>query len=394
MNITKNTIFDCAATAEQGCEEFLAQELKERFKVEGKLGENWVNFSAAPAQIGEIMYSSQNTKRLMIVLLEGKFSEVEELDEQAGKISDEKLVFLGEMIKGKTARVLCDRTGAHDFNSVEAEHVVSTALKEKLKGKGFEFNLSLNKPSIILYMRIIDDSYILGIDCAGREISKRQHLVFNNANAIKGTTGFAALLYAGYKPGMIVLDPFALSGNIALEAALFESGTSLNYYTKKFTLLEIEEFRPFVEEAMKKADGKIKGPFTKSKILSCDSQFNNVAAQKKNAKIAGVEKYISFSRTDIENLDIKTITEEVEIVCSKPIEPSGHVSEEKVRKIYAKLFENLKFITKKNTSFVFVLRNPELLEEEAEKQNYEVLERKQVWQGQQPYFFVKMKRRD
>ncbi len=168
----------------------------------------------------------------------------------------------------------------------------------------------------------------------------------------------------------------------------------LNYYTKKITLLEIEDFKPFVEESMKKADSKIKAPYTKPRIISSDSQFNNVSAQKKNAKIAGIDKYLAFSRTDIENLDIKTIQEESEIICSRIIEPSSHFAEDKARRIYTKLFENLKFITKKTTSFVFVLRNPEMMEEEAEKQNYEVLERKQVWQGQQPYFFVKMKRKE
>jgi 23S rRNA G2445 N2-methylase RlmL len=193
---------------------------------------------------------------------------------------------------------------------------------------------------------------------------------------------------------MLLLDPFSLSGNIVIEAALLESGLPINYYTKKFTLLDLPEFKPIVEDVIKKTDSKVKGQFSKPRILSADSLFNNVAAQKKNAKIAGVEKYISFSRTDIEDLDIKTIEEEADVICSRIVEPSSHFAEDRARRIYEKLFKNLKFITKMKTSFVFVLRNPELLEEEAEKQGYELVGRKQVWQGQQPFFFVKIKRKD
>ncbi|MGV8161838.1 MAG: THUMP domain-containing protein [Candidatus Nanoarchaeia archaeon] len=390
----KETIFDASATTEQGCEEFLQQELKERFKIQGEIGENWVNFKATPVQIAEVMYSSQATKRLVLKILEGTFHEIDELGDQLRKISDEQLDFLSGILKEKTTRVVCDRTGGHDFNSLEAEHITSATFKEMFSNKGKEFKISLDKPNIIIYLRIFDDKYVLGIDCAGRELSKRQHLVFNNANAIKGTTSFAALLYAGYKPGMLLLDPFSLSGNVSIEAALIESGMSLNYYTKKFTLLELDEFRPIVEEVMKKADAKIKAPYSKPRIISSDALFNNVAAQKKNAKIAGIDKYIAFSRTDIENIDIKTFEEEIDVICSRVIESSSHFAEDKARRIYVKLFENLKFITKKKTSFVFVLRNPELLEEETEKQGYELEGRKQVWQGQQPYFLVKMKRKE
>ncbi len=220
MDINKDTILECAATTEQGCEEFLFQELKERFGLQGETGENWVSFKATPLQLSEVMYSSQMTRRLVLKLTEGTFQAVEELDEQLRVIPEDKIEFLGNLFKGKTSRIVCDRTGGHDFNSLEAEQVTSAALKETLNGKGFEFRISLDKPNIILYLRIMDDKYILGVDCAGRELSKRQHLVFNNANSIKGTTGFAALLYAGYKPGMMLLDPFSLSGNITIQAAL------------------------------------------------------------------------------------------------------------------------------------------------------------------------------
>ncbi len=398
MEIKKDAIFDVAVTCESGCEGLLKQELEQRFKVEStSLGENWVNFKATPEVIAQVMYSSQAAKRVAIILSTGTFEKINYFEKILSTIKKDKLDLLAFFLKDRTFRVACERTGTHTFNSMEAEQTVSAAIKEVLKkygtdGKEIEAKLNLSHPDVHIYLRIIDDKYVIGIDCAGRDLSKRQHLVFSNAIATKGTIGFCALLFAGYKPGQLILDPFALSGNIMLEAALYESATPVNYYMKHFTLLEIPEFKPFVEDVIKKVDAKIKQPPSKPDIICSDASFNNISAQKKNAKIAGIDKFIACSRTDIEDIDIKTFDSAVDVVCSRVIEPSANVPENKVRKIYEILFKNMMFITKKKSVFVFMLRNTELLEDVAVKEGYVIDDKVQVFQGQQAFWFVKLKR--
>jgi len=388
--ITNDQIFAVAVTTEQGCEEFLKLELEQRFKIISEVRENWVKFNSTLKQLVEVMYSSQLAKRVVLELDEGKFTDIDDFQTKTKmKIDSSELLF--KMLKSRSFRVMCDRSGSHEFNSVEVDFRITESIRELMKNKKEEAQINLSAPDVIVYVRIMGDKYLLGIDCAGRELSKRQHLVFQNPNAIKGTVAFAALLFAGYKPGQLMLDPFSLSGNVVLEAAIFESGTALNYYTKKFTLMELPEFRSIVDETMKKVDSKIKGPPSKPNIISSDALFNNVSAQKKNAKIAGVEKFIAYSRTDIQDLDIKTFDDRLDVVCTRIIESSSHFPESKARVIYEKMFKNLKYIVKKNAPIVFILRNPELLEAVAKEEGYEELGIKQVWQGQQPFFIVKFK---
>lgn len=383
----KNKLFRIGITSEQGCEEFLREELEERFKVKSDIGENWVISDASAEKVVEIMYISQGARRIVFLISEGEFSDLEDIDSKIRKdmLSSEIVDFLKE----RTTRIVCDRMGGQEFNSMDAEQTIMHSLKEIMSQKGREVKVSLNSPQAIFYLRIVDSKYMFGFDCAGRELSKRQHLVFNNPNAIKGTVGFSALLYGEYKPGMLLLDPCSLSGNIAIEAALLQSGISHNFYTKKFTLLQMDDFKDIVEEVIKKTDLKIKSPLPKPDILSIDSSFNNISAQKRNAKIAGVDKFISFSRTDVKDLDIKTFDDRIDLVCSRLPEASNHFSEHQARAIYSSLFKNLKFIIKKKAKLVFVVRNPEVLEEEAEKEGYKEEDMKQVWQGQQGYFMVK-----
>jgi 23S rRNA G2445 N2-methylase RlmL len=389
----KNSTYMIGITTEDGCEEFLREELQDRFKIESAIGENWATFKTSLENTAEIMYLAQSAKRIIFVISEGAFTSIDDLDEKISKgiASSSEIISL---FKGKTLRIQCERTGSHDFNSLDVEQTLMHSFKEIMLKAGTEVQVSLNNPQVIYYLRISNDKYIFGIDIAGRELSKRQHLVFNNPNAIKGTIGFCALLYGEYKKGQLFLDPCSLSGNIAIEAALLESGISLNYYNKNFTLLQVEEFRSIIEETIKKADNKIKSPPSRQDILSVDSSFNNVSAQKKNAKIAGVEKFISFSRTDVKDLDIKTYDDRIDIICSKLPEPSNHFAENQARTIYSTLFKNLKFIIKKDAKIVFIVRNPQVLEEEAEKEGFVEEDLKQVWQGQQGYFFVKFKTDD
>lgn len=383
----KKGIFRTGITSEEGCEEFLREELEQRFKIQGTLGENWVLLDASSEKIAEIMYLSQAAKRIVFLVSEGEFSD---LDDLSMKIREKlEATEIINLAIGKTTRVVCDRIGSQDFNSMDAEQEVMHSIKEIMSERKQELKVSLNSPQVIFYLRIVRDKYLFGLDCAGRELSKRQHLVFNNPNAIKGTIGFSALLYGEYKPGQLLLDPCSLSGNIAIEAALFESGVSPNYYTKKFTLLELDYFKEIVDAVIKKADSRIKAQPSSPDIVSVDSSFNNVSAQKKNAKIAGVEKFISFSRTDVKDIDIKTFNDRIDLVCSRVPEASNHFSESQARSIYSILFRNLKYVIKKKAKLVFIVRNPEILEEEAEKEGYKEEDLKQVWQGQQGYFLVK-----
>jgi tRNA (guanine6-N2)-methyltransferase len=380
-------LLNIGVTTEPGCEEFLRQEIEQRFKTPCETGENWAILEAEIGKLAEIMYFSQTAKRIVLLIAEGSFTDLDELDNQIKtKLVETNIL---DLLKEKTTRIVCDRSGNQDFNSMDAEQTIMATLKEVMQQKNMEIKVSLNSPQIIFYLRIVDDRYLFGLDCAGRELSKRQHLVFNNPNAIKGTVGFSALLYGEYKPGQLILDPCSLSGNIAIEAALYESSTPLNFYTKKFTLLDIDEFRGEVEEVLKKADAKIKLPPSKPNIISADSSFNNISAQKKNAKIAGIEKSIAFSRTDIKDLDIKSFDDRIDLVCSRVPEPSNHFSESQSRMIYSQLFKNMKYIIKKKAKIVFIVRNPEILEQEAEKEGYKEEDLKQIWQGQQGYFMVR-----
>jgi len=376
-----------AIVCEAGCSEFAAKELEKKYGIKDcTLSESYVMFDADLDTLVKITYSSQSAKRVLIVIANGIIDKkIEELEKDISeKVTQQQL---NDLLNNQSFRINCERTGEHDFTSVDAEQTTGIELEKKVEGKE---PVNLKNPDIYLYMNIQGKEYILGIDLAGRDLSKREYRLFSHPGSIKGTLAFALLMFSGYDKKNIIVDAFSLSGEIPIEAALFESNTPVNFYDKTMAL---EKAKLFSNIDVKKIIGDMDKKITKAKgnslIKSFDVSFRNISAQKKNAKIAGVEKHISFSRTDSHSVDLK-LNEKIDILCSKIIEPSKNINEKSVVRIYEEFFRNISAALKKKAVVTFIVRDPKLLLEESEKQGFKLVNKRTVFQGKQKFLFVKL----
>jgi 23S rRNA G2445 N2-methylase RlmL len=102
----------------------------------------------------------------------------------------------------------------------------------------------------------------------------------------------------------------------------------------------------------KKNKDKVKG-----KIVLSSPRMSDVRAAQKNAKIAGVEKLIDFTRQDVEWLDIKFKKGSVDCIVSNIPCPSGNMSESDIKRIYDDLFYQIKYVLSKKGRAVFLGKN-------------------------------------
>jgi 23S rRNA G2445 N2-methylase RlmL len=372
---------------EKNCEALCAKELKSRFNLKSVPAVGFVDFSASQEDALRVAYFSQSATRLLFKIGNGSFKDLDDLLSKISvdlKNNDSWSSFLSSTFKSS-----CSRSGAHDFNSVIVEQEVSAVLKKELDLRGLSSVPDYKSKELIFFILIDDENYLFGIDFAGKDLSKRHYLIFNNPAAIKGTVAFNLLLFSDFKPGMVLLDPFALAGVIPVEAAIYEKGSSVNMFSKDFAFpLKLKEKN---EILLKKFDSELVD-VKFNNVFSCDSSFPNIAAQKKNSRIAGVEKNISFARVDISNLDIKNFSREIDVVCSRILEASKNVPESKVVRVYNDFFSAAKEFLSKKGSINVIVRVPELLEEIALKHKFKVVEKLETAQGQQSFFFVKFKK--
>ena len=160
-------------------------------------------------------------------------------------------------------------------------------------GEQISRKVNLDAPDKTVFFQVGTQA-LCGIDVAG-DLSKRYYRVFSNAHSVKGTLA-ACIVYAFELSGG-VLDPFGNTGEIAIEAAMRSTKMSPLKYRKHepVRVLEDERKAAFVDNPHEPA----------FPVWCFDPKLANLRTAKKNAKLAGVEKDMSFSKLDTEWMDVK-----------------------------------------------------------------------------------------
>lgn len=226
-------------------------------------------------------------------------------------ISKESLKFSKELESPIAVR--CSRFGNHEFHSSDVEKAVGKALFES----GLKVNL--REPRTTFVVDIVNNECFLGVLKASG-LNKREYRIKATSQSVNATIGYALVRLSGWKKGKTLLDPFSKDGTIAIEAASFEYKLPLKY-----------------EKSME----------SKNQLIFCfDPMLNNVNNSETNAKLAGVNKAIKFSRYDIEWLDTRFGKNEIDYIIG--ILP--HYSAERKKdmdKLYTGLFYQAEFILSK-----------------------------------------------
>ena len=284
----------------------------------------------------------------------------------------------------KVFRVECTRLGTHDFKSTDAE---TKAIGMILKKYGKNVKFDLREHEIMFFIYIAGSKCYFGVDFAGFELNKRGYKIFLHQSSLRGTIAYSLVRESGFGKKDAMLDPFSRDGIIAIEAAFYSLDFPHNYFKKdRFAFTKLKLGIDY-EKFFKSADKKIKK--NNLDIYAFDHLFKYVDYSKKNAKIAGVDKSINFSRIDLEWLDIKFKKESVDrIATSLPSSKNANLE-----KIYKEFFYQAEYILKKDGRIALIARMPDLAIKHAESNNFEVIRQKEVWSGEQAMKMLLLKKK-
>ncbi len=364
------------AIVSKGMEEITAAEIEELINSKPKCGECSVTFEFDEFEkLCILSYKSQAAERYACLLGAFKSGKIlEELQKMA-----EKCIGKGLMKNVKKFKVECARTGKHDFRSVDIESSLSKLLgkKIKLKDKGNE---------IIFLVHIVNDQCRFGIDFSGFDMQKRNYKIFLHPNSLRGTIAYALAKLSGFRKDEILLEPFARDGTVAIESALYACNFPVNYYRKErlaFRNLEVGIDYDKFFEGMEKEITKSKG-----KIFAYDYQFKFVDFSRKNAKMAGIDKEINFSRVELGWLDIKFREKSIDrIATNLPSSKSANLEG-----IYEEFFYQCEYILKDEGRIAVIARIPELALKYAGRHNFKAEKEVELFSGEQPFKIIIFKK--
>ncbi len=272
---------------------------------------------------------------------------------------------------GDSFVVDCERSGSHDFNSLDFATEANMVVSEISGNK----SISFRSPILRFFCCISGETGYFGVDVAGFDLGKREYRIFGHASDLKASAAYSLVRLSGFTPESGLLDPFCRSGAIAIEAALFASAFPVNYYRKdSFSFCRL---KPFSKVNFEKLFGDFDRKIRKEKlhVFNYSPSVSHMASSEKNAKIAGVNRLISFSRVDIEWLELKFEKETVDSIVSFPPSLSRNVDAPKIKKLYSEFFYQSNLILSKKGKIALAASDAEALEEAAASRSF-VLESK------------------
>ncbi|MEM4264109.1 MAG: hypothetical protein QW666_04435 [Candidatus Woesearchaeota archaeon] len=355
------------AQTNKGIEDISTLEIKEIINSDSQAKEGFVIFEFNDFKdLFKLSYSAQSLSRVLYLL--GKFNK--------NKLEEISNLDLKEWLEGKTFAVACE----------QAE------LRAEI-GKHIPGKVNLSKPDITFFAILDKDDMYLCIDFSG-DISKRQYRIFMGSETLKSGNAYALLRIAGYDAKKKLIDPFCRAGTIAIEAALYACRLSPNFFNKhdfpfvhfiKFSNIDFEKFFITID--------KQSNLDRETGIFAIDRTFNNVQAAKKNAKIAGIIKKIDFSKTELEDLELKFNENSIDLVITEPIQPSKAIPDKIIDKIYKELFYQADFILKEKGAVALIVKSGvEQLKKWASEYKFKCVSERKIMQGKETWIILKIER--
>lgn len=364
------------AITNPGIEDISASEISELTGAKCKVRESCVEFEFSDFKsIFTVCYRAQSVRKVLLLLSDFEIKGIECIRKMLAGIN------ISEWIGPESSFVVRSIISGSSLISQEVEAMTGEFILDKIKSR-----VDLKSPSSTFFVFIEGRMCYLGIDFSGEDLGKRDYRIFTGAEPLKPTVAYSLLRIASYSKEKVLLDPFCRSGTITIEAALFASAFSPNFFRKdrflfkKLKKFESFDFSKFFESLDSKAD-----PSANLKITAAGQNFSEISSSKKNAGIAGILKCITFSRKDPEWLDVRFRKKSVDIIASFP-PISGRVhAKEKIEKIHDTLFYQADYILKDSGIVALLLKDTDSAEKAAAKYRMKAVSTRTIMQGQDSY---------
>lgn len=367
---------------EKGIERVCSREIKELLGTrKTDVFPTIVEFSATKKELCRLLYLSQSASRILVLL--HKFAVPDELQKLKKHLVIAARKAAPCLKATRTIRVDCVREGEHSFNAMDVEAEYGASLLESAGASGI--CASMKNPEKVFYVHITGSEGYAGIDITRSDLSKREYKLFTSSGTIKGNLAYSLIRLSGFSRKMLLLDPFCGSGTIAIEAAMYISKMSPRHYQKTFSK-EYTDNRIFCQ--LDKLTS-----IRSSAVLAMDKELRHIKSCQKNAKVAGVDKAIQFSRCDVEWVDTKLSRSSVDRIVTNPPQESKNTDLKELEKTYNEFFYQAKYVLKPAGSICVLCVKTDMIKSIAEKNSFKAVNIHEIYSGKQKYHAIIFRQR-
>ena len=363
-------------TSNAGLEDITSQEIE---KINGRI----INIFRARVFVESDLnfvfranYLMRSAHKIILVLLEQKG--VNSLDDAYTLVYNFPIEdFIGV---DQTFAVRFERTGEHEFTSLDLNAKVGAAIIDRFKSvKNQRIHVNLSEPEVEFIGWLNDDYFIFGINTSGESLHKRRYRQAKHVAPLKSTIAYSLLQLSKWPENMeqILVDPMCGSGTILIEAAHLAKDIPPGFFREdyKYNSLRFLDFNyldELKEEVNKKIQWNRKVPLYGVEI---NEKFYKGALE--NIKFAKVEDTIKIYNGDATKIR-SILNGEPEIMIVNPPYGIRLGVRLKVEKLYEKFMEE---ISKIDSLHRVVIMTADKTMEDIGKKYFELKEKRTVLYG-------------
>lgn len=283
-----------------GLEAPLAEELRS-FGAEDVAAENGrVLFSGNEDMLARANIRSRYAERICVVVGSFEARTFDQLFEQTKLFPWERWIGKDDNFPVKGHSLNSDLHSVSDCQAIVKKAVVEE-LKSKYRVSWFDETGSTYQ----IVFSILKNRVTLMLDTTGTGLHKRGYRPAINAAPIKETLAAALCNFARLRPYHTLYDPMCGSGTIAIEGALLANnvapGKARSFTAEKWAQVPRRIWSDEREAAI--ADERPSDGF---RCFASDIDGRSVELASGNARRAGMDKYITFSKADIRDFSPQT----------------------------------------------------------------------------------------
>jgi len=293
-----------------GTESILAHEIRSLGYETREITDGRVTFEGDFEAISLANVNLRCGERVLIKMAEFNAQTFDELFEGVRKIEWEGLIQAdcAFPVKGSSLK--------SKLSSVPAiTSIVKGAVVRRLSEKYGIGHFEETGPMMRIQFSLLRDKAVIYLDTTGEALYKRGYREKGVVAPLRETLAFSMIDISRWRGDRPFLDPFSGSGTIPIEAALYAKniapGLRRRFVSETWRVIGKGMYDSVREEAMDNINRE-----NIPEIYASDIDPAAVKLAKENAKKAGVEKFISFSCSDVK--DVKLFQGKGVIVCNPP----------------------------------------------------------------------------
>lgn len=201
------------------------------------------------------------------------------------------------------------------FSIPDCQAIIKKAIVESMKKKYKREWFEENGAQYKIHFGMIKDKVTLMIDTSGPSLHKRGYREISIEAPLRETLAAAMIEISRWKPDMPFLDPFCGSGTIPIEAAMMATNTAPGI-NRNFTAENWERVPEKLWSSAREEASSLMKADSSPNIMGSDIDGQAVKLSRENAKKAGMDKYISFKRTDMRDIFLRD--DNGFIICNPP----------------------------------------------------------------------------